>query len=320
MRSYLLTAPAKINLYLEIIGNHFTNGIADGFHELAMVLQSIELADQIELRALGTDEMVLNCNHPQVPVDQTNLAYRAAALMKTQFPEAFNQFGGVEMTIHKHIPVGAGLAGGSTDAAAVLVGLDLMWNLGLTQDEICTLAAELGSDVPFCVAGGTAIATGRGEQLSALPSLDTLYVVLAKYQTLSVSTPWAYKTYRQQFESGYPPESDRLDDRQHRVHSGPMVTAISQHDGAQIGKLLHNDLEKVVLPAYPQVMQLRDTMAQGESLGVMMSGSGPTVFALADSLAQAERIRDQTRAALPDPDLEFWVTRFVTHGIQATHS
>ncbi len=319
MRSYSLIAPAKVNLYLEIIGDHFSQGLPDGFHELAMVLQSIELADRIELRALGTDEIIVHCNHPEVPLDRTNLAYRAAALMARQFPEAYQQFGGVEILVQKNIPVGAGLAGGSTDAAAVLVGIDLMWNLGLTQDEVQTLGAQLGSDVPFCVSGGTAIATGRGEELSALPSLDHLHVVLAKYRSLSVSTVWAYQTYRSQFEDSYPSDRSSLQGRSQRVHSGPMVAAISHRDGAEIGQRLHNDLEKVVLPAYPQVAQLRQTLQQMDTLGVMMSGSGPTVFALAASKAQAEAIRQKLAAAIPNPDLQTWVTRFTASGIQVAH-
>jgi 4-diphosphocytidyl-2-C-methyl-D-erythritol kinase len=311
MHSYSLIAPGKINLYLEIIGDR-----PDGLHELAMVLQSIDLADQIDLRANGTDQIRVYCDDPQVPLDASNLAYRAARLMAQEFPTVYNQFGGVDITIHKFIPVGAGLAGGSTDAAAVLVGLDLMWKLGLTQIEIQELAAKLGSDIPFCVVGGTAIATGRGEQLSPLPSLNNLYAVLAKYRDLGVSTAWAYQTYRQQFKSAYVSDRDNLLDRRQRVHSGPMVSAINQRDGSYIGKLLHNDLEKVVLPAYPQVAQLRQELERLDTLGVLMSGSGSTVFALAESQAQAEQVRDRLRSALPDPNLGIWTTQLIASGIK----
>jgi 4-diphosphocytidyl-2-C-methyl-D-erythritol kinase len=310
MRSYHLLAPAKINLYLEIIGDR-----PDGYHELAMVMQSIDLADAIELRANGTDEVRVHCDHPQVPSDSTNLAYRAAMLMAIEFPNHFSKYGGVDIEIQKQIPVGAGLAGGSTNAAAVLVGLDLMWQLGLTQIEIQELGEKLGSDVPFCVAGGTAIATGRGEKLSPLPDLDHLYAVLGKYRSLSVSTPWAYQTYRQQFASSYALAAD-LEGRRQRVHSGAMMTAIAHRDGAQIGKLLSNDLEKVVLPTYPQVAQLREQFQHLDTLGTMMSGSGPTVFALTASQAQAEQVRDRVRTEIPEPDLDFWVTKFTTTGIQ----
>ena len=264
MRAYSLLAPAKINLYLEILGDR-----ADGFHELVMVMQSVGLSDRIDVRANGTDEIRVHCDHPQVPLDQTNLAYRAADLMRQQFPQAFARFGGVDITIHKNIPIGAGLAGGSSNAAAVLVGLDLLWELGLTQSEIQDLGAVLGSDIPFCVVGGTALATGRGEKIDPLPDLDGGAIVLGKYRSLSVSTPWAYKTYRQQFSDSYLPADDPSDNgeaarsqRVHQVHSGPMIGAIAQRDIAAICQLLHNDLEKVVLPEYPQVEQLKATFQQ----------------------------------------------------------
>lgn len=314
MHAYSLIAPAKINLYLEIIGDR-----PDGYHELAMILQSINLADQIDLRANGVDRIRVYCDDPQVPLDESNLAYRAAALMAQQFPDTYYQFGGVDITIHKRIPMGAGLAGGSTDAAAVLVGLDLMWNLGLTQIEIQELAAKLGSDVPFCVAGGTAIATGRGEYLSPLPSLDCLYAVLAKHRSLAVSTAWAYNTYRQQFHDSYAPDSETLAGRRQRVHSGPLVDAIAKRDGDCIGKLLYNDLERVVLPAYPQIAQLKEVMQRLDTLGVLMSGSGSTVFALVDSQSQAEYIQQQLRAMLPDPDLGIWTAQLIANGIQLIH-
>ena len=310
MRSYSLIAPAKINLYLEIVGDR-----PDGYHELAMVLQSINLADQIDLRSISTDTIRVRCNHPQVPQDRGNLATRAAELVVAQFPQVFSQHGGVEITIHKHIPVAAGLAGGSTDAAAVLVGLDLLWQLGLTQVELEELAAQLGSDVPFCVAGGTAIATGRGERLSPLPSLDQLHLVLAKYRNLTVSTRWAYQTYRQQFGHTYATET-QPESRSAYVHSGPMVKAILRQEEAEIGQLLHNDLERVVLPEYPQVLRLRQAFHDAGVLGAMMSGSGPTVFGICESSDRAQQVQAAVRAAVPDPNLELWVAQSSNIGIQ----
>ncbi|MDB9538453.1 4-(cytidine 5'-diphospho)-2-C-methyl-D-erythritol kinase [Anabaenopsis tanganyikae CS-531] len=316
MRSYTLIAPAKINLYLEIISDR-----TDGYHELAMILQSIGLADEINVQSLSNQMIRVNCNHPQVPTDQSNLAYRAAELMATQFPQALAEYGGVEITINKHIPVAAGLAGGSTNAAAVLVGIDLLWNLGLTKSELEELGATLGSDVPFCVAGGTVIATGRGEQLSPLPNLDTIYIVLAKYRSLEVSTAWAYKTYRQEFGSSYLRDTENLAARAAAVHSAPIVKGILNKDIGEIAQKLHNDLERVVLPAYPQVSQLRELFsAQQGVLATMMSGSGPTVFALVESEEQAQAVKLQIRAAVPDEDLELFVTQTVIHGIQVTSS
>jgi 4-diphosphocytidyl-2-C-methyl-D-erythritol kinase len=311
MRSYSLLAPAKINLYLEIIGDR-----ADGYHELVMVMQSVTLADRVDLRLNGTETTHLACDHPQVPNDSSNLAHKAADLMRTQFPDSFSRYGAVDMTIQKQIPVGAGLAGGSTNAAAVLVGLDLLWQLGLTRSELEELGAQLGSDVPFCIAGGTALATGRGEKLATLPALDHLYVVLAKYRSLSVSTPWAYKTYRQQLGSTYPQTPADLQARRHGSASRDILTAIAHKDGAQIGQLLHNDLEKVVLPEFSQVDRLRQTFQGLGTLGTMMSGSGPTVFALTPTLAAAKQVQHQVEATIADPDLALWSVKFNSGGIQ----
>lgn len=310
MQSYSLLAPGKINLYLEIIGNR-----PDGFHELVMILQSIELADQIDLKASGTQKITLYCDHPQVPLDETNLAYKAAKLMCEVFPDVYANYGGVDLRITKNLPVAAGLAGGSADAAAVLVGIDLMWNLGLTQLELQELAAKLGSDIPFCVNGGSAIATGRGEKLDEIGCLDNLWVVLAKSKNFGVSTPWAYKTYRQQYGDSYT-DSNGFKSRRNRVSTGALVKAIAKKDSSQIGSLLYNDLEKVVLPNYPQVARLKTEFSQIETLGTMMSGSGPTVFALFETNAQAEQAAKQVKINTNDPDVEFWVTKLASSGIQ----
>jgi 4-diphosphocytidyl-2-C-methyl-D-erythritol kinase len=311
MHSLSLVAPAKINLYLEILGNR-----PDGFHELVMILQSIELADRVDLKTSDTEKIHLYCNHPEVPTDETNLAYRAAKLMCDAFPDVYANYGGVSIRIEKNIPVAAGLAGGSADAAAVLVGINMMWNLGLTQPELQELAAKLGSDIPFCVSGGTAIATGRGEKLDGIKDLDNLWVVLAKYNNISVSTPWAYQTYRQQYSDSYVSDTAGIKSRTAKVHSSPLVRAITNRQASTIGKLLHNDLEKVVLPEYPQVNELRAAFGTADILGTMMSGSGPTVFALCESETQAIAAKKQVQAVINNPQLSFWITKLSSSGIQ----
>ncbi len=317
MRVCSLAASAKINLHLEILGNR-----PDGYHELAMVMQSIGLADEIEIRSLSTDTIRVHCSHPDVPTDDRNLAYRAAALIVEEFP-SIAQYGGVEITIQKHIPVAAGLAGGSTNAAAVLVGLNLLWKLGLTQTDLQALGAKLGSDVPFCITGGTMLATGRGEQVSPLPDVSQLYVVLAKYRHLAVSTAWAYKTYRQQFGHTYPTPESAHRQPHTSAQSGPIVSALAKFaqnnaasDTLQLGQLLYNDLEKVVLPAHPLVQHLRDELYRQPTLGAMMSGSGPTVFALTQSLIQAQQVQAALKVALPDPDLDSWIAPFTNTSIR----
>ena len=315
MQSYSLLAPGKINLYLEIIGDR-----SDGFHELVMILQSIELADRIDLKASGTQKITLYCDHPQVPLDETNLAYKAAKLMCDVFPDIYANYGGLDLRITKNLPVAAGLAGGSADAAAVLVGVNLMWNLGLTQLELQELGAKLGSDIPFCINGGTAIATGRGEKLDEIGCLDDLWVVLAKSKNTGVSTPWAYKTYRQQYSDSYVCDPNGFRKRRDRVSTGALVKAIAAKDSSKIGSLLENDLEKVVLPTYPQVEHLKAKFSSINNLGTMMSGSGPTVFALFATKEQAQEAAQQVKVNIGDPDVEFWVTKLASRGIQVINA
>lgn len=312
-----LHANAKINLYLEIVGSR-----PDGFHELVMVMQSVALFDRVVLKPLNAPTIQVLCDHSQVPTDHTNLAYRAVTLLQKRFPHRTNRHGGVEISIDKKIPVGAGLAGGSANAAAVLFGLDILWQLGLTRMELQALGAELGSDIPFCLAGGCAIATGRGEDVDVLGSSPKLHVILAKYTSISVSTPWAYQAYRKEFQHTYLPLNDAasLQERRSRVHSGPMLKAISAQDSAAIGHHLHNDLEKVVLPAHPKVTQLKALMTKATAevggLGTLMSGSGPTVFSLTESVEQAQAIAQTIRTQTNDPDLQINVAPFTDHGIE----
>ena len=297
LSSLSLKAPAKINLYLEITGNR-----PDGYHDLVMVLQSINLSDRIDIRMTGTDQIYIHCVHPEVPTDQTNLAYKAAKLLQNLYPN----FGGVEITITKNIPIGAGLAGGSTNGAAVLVGIDRLWDLGLTQGELRELAAQLGSDVPFCISGGTVLAVGRGELLSPLPALENLALVICKPRKLGISTVWAYQTFRSQ---------GLLANKNPHSHSSQMLAAIATRDESshpQIAKLLYNDLERVVLPAYPEIAELRQHLQNQESLGILMSGSGSTVFAIARNLESAQRIAESIS---PD-NIDVWVTTTSIHGIQ----
>jgi 4-diphosphocytidyl-2-C-methyl-D-erythritol kinase len=305
MTVYQLLAPAKINLHLEILGLR-----PDNFHELAMVMQSVELADLVEVQDAANNCITLHCDVAEVPQDETNLAYRAAALLR----QHCGRPDGVEITLHKRIPMAAGLAGGSGNAAAVLVGLNLLWDLGLSVAQLQSIGAELGSDVPFCISGGTAIATGRGEEITNISSLTRGAVVLGKYRSLSVSTPWAYGAYRQQFGNSYT-VGDELETRSQAIHQINLMQAIDNQDITTIGKLLYNDLERVVLPAYPLVATLKAAFAQTDNLGVMMSGSGPTVFALAKDLAGAESIAQAVRNQIPDKDLELFVTKISSQGV-----
>jgi 4-diphosphocytidyl-2-C-methyl-D-erythritol kinase len=268
MNSLRLRAAGKINLFLEILGVR-----PDGYHDLYMVLQSIDLSDFVTLKPAKT--ISIHCSHPLVPNDERNLAWKAATLI--QKVSGISQ--GVEIWIDKRIPVASGLAGGSTDAAAVLVGLNQLWELGLTQVQLRTLAGQLGSDIPFCVAGGTALGLGRGDELTALALPNPLHLVLAKPVDLQISTAWAYRTYREK----YLPQ--RLADR---ANAQEMLTALSVGDAQQIAAALHNDLEAPIMPAHPEVAALCERLMANGAIGAMMSGSGSAVFGLAPSRAEAE--------------------------------
>ncbi|REJ06890.1 MULTISPECIES: 4-(cytidine 5'-diphospho)-2-C-methyl-D-erythritol kinase [Halobacillus] len=259
-------APAKINLSLDALHKR-----ADGFHEVEMVMTTVDLADRIELTLLSDDEIKVESESRFVPNDERNLAYRAAQLLK----DRFRVTQGVKIFIEKNIPVAAGLAGGSSDAAAVLRGVNRMWGLGLSMDELAELGSEIGSDVSFCVYGGTALATGRGEKIQHLPAPPPCWVVLSK-PTLGVSTQSVYKNLD-------------LSAAQH-PNTEAMVEALKKGDYYGICKNVGNTLEGVTLQMHEEVGQIKEQMKQAGADAVLMSGSGPTVFSLVEHDARAQRI------------------------------
>ena len=267
-----LQAHAKINLALEVLGKR-----PDGYHEVAMIMQSVSLHDTLRLSLQETD-ITLICDRPELPCDNGNLAFRAADLLRREFDVAR----GVRIELTKRIPLAAGLAGGSTDAAAVLKGLNRLWRLALSPAELEQLAARLGSDVPFCLWGGTSLATGRGEVLAPLPDFAGHGVVLAN-PPLQVSTAWVYGNYRR-------PNGDSCRD----IHL--LRRSIEQQDFLAVADTLFNDLETVTVPAYPQVADIKAQLLQAGATGVLMSGSGPTVFALTPDSGLAAELAG--RAAL----------------------
>ncbi len=258
-----LNAYAKINLALDVLGKR-----PDGFHEVAMVMQSVSLHDTVTL-SLRDGGIALVCDHPVLPCDSSNLAWRAADLLRQECGVAK----GVHIELEKKIPMAAGLAGGSSDAAAVLKGLNVLWELSLSACDLEMLAARLGSDVPFCLWGGTALATGRGEILEPLPDFAGHGVVLAN-PPLEVSTAWVYGNFRRRNRSGPPDIS-------------AMRRAIEQKDFQAVAGGLFNELESVTVPAHPQIAVIRQKLADAGAAGVLMSGSGPTVFALTADLESA---------------------------------
>lgn len=267
----LVKAPAKINLSLDAIHKR-----QDGYHEVEMVMTTIDLADRLELSLLDKDEIHIVSHNRFVPDDQRNLAYQAAQLLK----DRFNIKQGAVIAIEKSIPVAAGLAGGSSDAAATLRGLNKLWKLGLTLDELAVLGAEIGSDVSFCVYGGTALATGRGEVISELPVPPTCWVILAK-PFIGVSTADVYR---------------RLDlSKVKHPKTKVMIDAINTKDYHRVCENMGNVLEEVTLNLYPEVAQIKEQMKRFGADAVLMSGSGPTVFGLVQHDSRMNRIYNGLR-------------------------
>ena len=249
---------AKINLGLDIVGKR-----PDGYHEVNMVMQSIALADEVEL--LPAEKISVTTDNEDIPDGKDNLAWKAAMLLAEMYGHKPN----VQIHIRKHIFSAAGLAGGSADAAAVLRGLNRLWQLGLSADELEVLAAELGSDVPFCIRGGTAAATGRGEILEPLADMPETWVVLAKPK-VSVSTAWAYQNFRNEEVSVRPDIT-------------AMKKAVKNSDKQEILASMGNVLESVTCKASPEIDAIKETMMANGAEISLMSGSGPTVFCFVDS-------------------------------------
>ncbi|GIN64489.1 4-diphosphocytidyl-2-C-methyl-D-erythritol kinase [Robertmurraya siralis] len=267
----LIKAPAKINLSLDVLHKR-----PDGYHEVEMIMTTIDLADRLELTLLSEDEIKIVSQNRFVPDDQRNLAYQAAKLLK----EKFHVKKGVKINIEKTIPVAAGLAGGSSDAAATLRGLNKLWQLDLSLDELAELGAQIGSDVSFCVYGGTALATGRGEKIKELPSPPSCWVVLAK-PLIGVSTADVYG--RLQLKDVVHPNTDG------------MIEAIQNQDFAGVCRNVGNVLEGVTLNLYPEVAQIKEQMHRFGADAVLMSGSGPTVFALVQHDSRMHRLYNGLR-------------------------
>lgn len=260
-----IPAYGKINLTLDVLGKR-----SDGYHDVEMIMQSIELHDQITLRE--SDKINIICDHPLVPNDQTNLAYRATQLIQKKFSIKK----GLEIEIEKNIPVAAGLAGGSSDAAGVLVGLNQFWNLDLSIQSLMKLGAELGADVPFCIHGGTALATGIGTDIASIQSMPTIELILIK-PNLNISTGEIYAKFSAELVKKRPNIKD-------------MIKAITEKNLKLIKNNLINVLQDITMFYYPQLAVLK---SQIEGLGlspVLMSGSGPTLFVLMDSKAKADEL------------------------------
>lgn len=266
----ILKAHGKINLGLDVVRR-----LENGYHQVRMVMQSVELADTVTMRRLPEDRIVLKTDKPGLPCDERNLACKAAKLMK----EKFSLSGGVEIFLEKRIPVAAGMAGGSADCAAVLKGMNGLFGLGLSLRELQDEGVKLGADVPYCLMGGCALSEGIGEVLTALPKPPACTLLLAK-PDIDVSTKYVY-------------ENLRLDELSRHPDIDGILQSIESGDLEGLCGKLENVLESVTGKAYPVIGAIEEAMKAEGALAAVMSGSGPTVFGIFRKKEAAERAMER---------------------------
>lgn len=265
MKSIEINAKAKINLSLDV-----TDKRPDGYHNVKMIMQTIDLHDKVVIEEIPSG-MEIACNSPYVPSNCENIAYKAAALIADKYTVK----SGIRITIDKRIPVAAGLAGGSSNAAAVLRGMNTLFSLGIDQTELMELGKQIGADVPYCIKGGTSLAEGIGEILTELPCLSGVDIVLVKPR-VGVSTPWVYRNLDLSKVSSRP-DTDLL------------IKAVAEKDVESIAGNMKNVLETVTIPRYKIIDIIKMRLLELGALGSMMSGSGPSVFGIFGDRRTAER-------------------------------
>lgn len=271
-----LKALAKINLGLDVLRRR-----EDGYHEVKMIMQTIGLHDDLEIRKTKTPGIQVKTNLYYLPTNENNLVYKAAKLLMDEFQIQ----DGVSIQLKKRIPVAAGMAGGSSDGAAVLWGINQMYGLGLSMQALMERGVRLGADVPYCIQRGTALAEGIGEKLSVLPPMPKCTILIAK-SGISVSTKFVYENLH----------ANDLKPEQH-PDVDSMIEAMRQKDLGLLCSRMGNVLETVTIPAYPVINEIKRTMMDNGAIGSMMSGSGPTVFGIFDSPVAAKQAMKAVRAA-----------------------
>ena len=262
-------APAKVNLFLEILGKR-----DDGYHEIETIMQEIDLADNLQLEEIQ-EGVKLECNDKSIPVNQDNLVCKAANLILMECGIRK----GVLINLEKNIPVGAGLGGGSSDAAATLKALNSLWEVGLNDEELMGFAAKLGSDIPFFINGKTSLCKGRGEVITPVEVRSRMdYLIL--FPRVHISTETIYKNLK-------------IDLTKKRKDVSFFLDALKYSEAADISKLLFNRLEEVIFATYPDLLQVKSTLESFDFCGVSISGSGSAFFGLCNDRYQAEVIKSK---------------------------
>lgn len=269
-----LKALAKINLGLDVVRRR-----EDGYHEVRMIMQTIHLYDRLDIKRTKESGIQIQTNLSFLPVNENNLIYKAAKLLMDEFSIT----DGVSVKLDKRIPVAAGMAGGSTDAAAMLFGMNRLFSLGLTKRQLMERGVQIGADVPYCIMRGTALAEGIGEALSPLPPMVKCPVLIAK-PSISVSTKFVYQNLKLDDTTIHPDIDLLIDD----------IKAKNLHD---IAAHMGNVLETVTIPNYPVIDEIKKHMLSNGAVGAMMSGSGPTVFGLFDDEDTAKKAYKAMRSS-----------------------
>ncbi|WP_448754581.1 4-(cytidine 5'-diphospho)-2-C-methyl-D-erythritol kinase [Agathobacter sp.] len=269
-----LKALAKINLGLDVVRRR-----EDGYHEVRMIMQTIHLYDRLDIKRTKESGIQIQTNLSFLPVNENNLIYKAAKLLMDEFSIT----DGVSVKLDKRIPVAAGMAGGSTDAAAMLFGMNRLFSLGLTKRQLMERGVQIGADVPYCIMRGTALAEGIGEELSQLPPMVKCPVLIAK-PSISVSTKFVYQNLKLDDATIHPDIDLLIDD----------IRAKNLYD---IAAHMGNVLETVTIPNYPVIDEIKKHMLSHGAVGAMMSGSGPTVFGLFDDEATAKKAYKAMRSS-----------------------
>lgn len=274
MNQIRLKALAKINLGLDVLRRK-----EDGYHEVKMIMQTLNLHDQVHIRKIEEDTIKIRTNLYYLPNNENNIAYKAAQLLK----EEFQLPGGIYIHIKKSIPVAAGMAGGSTDAAAVLFGINKMYGLKLSQQELMDRGVKLGADVPYCIMRGTALAEGIGEKLTRLPAMPKCHILIAK-PPINVSTKFVYENLHA--NDMKPEDHPPVDAQLEALNEGSLEKLVAN---------MGNVLERVTVPEYPVINEIKQMMMDAGALGAMMSGSGPTVFGIFTDYAKAKEAYQKIR-------------------------
>ena len=304
--SLIIEAHAKINLHLEVLGIR-----SDGFHELAMVMQSINLSDQLKMVKSADNNITLKSNNNQISNGEDNLIIKAAKLLRNKVG---NTKLGADIELEKNIPIGAGLAGGSTDAAATLVGLNKLWKLNLEIKELEKLSEEIGSDIPFCISGGRQLCFGRGEILEKLKfDQFELGLILVKDPSIQVSTPIAYRKYKEQFGNTYLEDDKDFQIKRNILRTNNWSDMSLLNNRTEI----QNDLQKTVCPMAPEVRKSLKILSDlPGSLLVSMSGSGPSCFALFQNYDEANKVLNEHVNEFERAGLSAWACSMMSNGVQ----